>query len=74
MNLNPHIYFKLCFGSATFSIDRTRAIEKYVQTIIDNGLTENPPPLIRFGGQTEEQYDAIRMLRDQYDEQKNREI
>uniref|UniRef100_A0AC34FDI6 DUF38 domain-containing protein n=1 Tax=Panagrolaimus sp. ES5 TaxID=591445 RepID=A0AC34FDI6_9BILA len=49
MKKNPHIFYELAIHET--SVEEIRALEKYVQEIIDNGVTEFPPPCISFYGQ-----------------------
>uniref|UniRef100_A0AC35GP18 Uncharacterized protein n=1 Tax=Panagrolaimus sp. PS1159 TaxID=55785 RepID=A0AC35GP18_9BILA len=66
MDKNPHVEYDLKFNDGSLSPEETKAIEKYVQRIIDAGITKYPPPNIRFPGQTQEQRSDIRGLSLEY--------
>uniref|UniRef100_A0A914Q472 F-box domain-containing protein n=1 Tax=Panagrolaimus davidi TaxID=227884 RepID=A0A914Q472_9BILA len=60
---NPKIEYEIYIvGDGTLSNNEAKIVEKYVQKTIDSGITEYPPPYIRFDGQTPDQRDALRLL------------
>uniref|UniRef100_A0A914Q137 Uncharacterized protein n=1 Tax=Panagrolaimus davidi TaxID=227884 RepID=A0A914Q137_9BILA len=63
MDKNPHVEYDLEFNDGSLSTEETKVIEKYVQRIIDAGITKYPPPYITFPGQTQEQsFDLYELL------------
>uniref|UniRef100_A0AC34F201 Uncharacterized protein n=1 Tax=Panagrolaimus sp. ES5 TaxID=591445 RepID=A0AC34F201_9BILA len=71
MEKNRHIYYDLDVADAIISAEGILALEKYNQGIIDNGITEFPPPLIKFKQQTKKQGDTLERLRYQYMKEKS---
>uniref|UniRef100_A0AC34GZ39 DUF38 domain-containing protein n=1 Tax=Panagrolaimus sp. ES5 TaxID=591445 RepID=A0AC34GZ39_9BILA len=68
MNQNPHVYYQIYFDDDALSEEEKFAVGKYVQGIIDVGLTEFRTPTIQFFGQTHDQHEALCSLRSQYDD------
>uniref|UniRef100_A0A914QFM5 DUF3822 family protein n=1 Tax=Panagrolaimus davidi TaxID=227884 RepID=A0A914QFM5_9BILA len=62
MDKNPNIKYIFEFLPNSLSTEETKTIEKYVQEVIDSGITEYPIPMIEFPGQTQEQYNALKFL------------
>uniref|UniRef100_A0AC34G0Q4 Uncharacterized protein n=1 Tax=Panagrolaimus sp. ES5 TaxID=591445 RepID=A0AC34G0Q4_9BILA len=71
---NPHICYEVCLLNEGITGEQRHALEKYVQQIIDAGLTEFPPPQIIFNGQIQKKRHAVQMLRDQFNKRKNVKI
>uniref|UniRef100_A0AC35FHV8 Uncharacterized protein n=2 Tax=Panagrolaimus sp. PS1159 TaxID=55785 RepID=A0AC35FHV8_9BILA len=69
MQQNPKIKYEIYFaGDGTLLDNETKVVEKYVQRIINSGITEYPPPYIRFDEQTPEQRNALRLLLQNFNE------
>uniref|UniRef100_A0A914QLM5 Uncharacterized protein n=1 Tax=Panagrolaimus davidi TaxID=227884 RepID=A0A914QLM5_9BILA len=62
MDKNPHVEYVIEFNDGILSTEETKAIEKYVQRIIDAGVTKYPIPIILFPGQSQEQRNDIYCL------------
>uniref|UniRef100_A0A914QYN9 F-box domain-containing protein n=1 Tax=Panagrolaimus davidi TaxID=227884 RepID=A0A914QYN9_9BILA len=62
MDKNPHVKYRLYFNDGSLSPEETKAIEKYMQRIIDAGITKYPPPDIGFLGRTNKQWFDLHKL------------
>uniref|UniRef100_A0AC34FBB2 Uncharacterized protein n=1 Tax=Panagrolaimus sp. ES5 TaxID=591445 RepID=A0AC34FBB2_9BILA len=63
---NPHIEYDIGHFYTPLSVDEMAKLNDYVQQIIDAGVTKYPPPFISFQGQSEEQFEALWLLSDQF--------